>query len=376
MALNVVSSDRLSTNVKPSNLSTVLSGKVGSSKNLIINGAMNVAQRGTTATTDGFGTVDRFQCLYDGTDEAPTQAQHALTSSDTGPWAKGFTNSFHITNGNQTSGAGAADSIAIFYQFEAQDIANSGWNYTSSSSKITLQFWIKSSVAQNFYGYLRSIDGTQRAYAFETGALSADTWTKVTKTIAGDSNLQFDNNNALGFQVILYAFAGTDITTSGRALNTWINNDDANRTPDNTSTWYTTNDSTFEITGVQLEVGETATEFEHTSYGDELAKCQRYYFQSDNFSTNCSQGPVWGSAYSTTEMFAHVQYPQPMRAAPTWTVSDNSGTEAAVHKIGNPDVTGVAVDRYGATSGCRVTKTSGFTAGDAYMFAYRVDAEL
>ena len=111
MALNVVSSDRLSTNVKTSNLATGLSDKVGQSKNIIINGAMQVAQRNTSSTDNGYGTVDRFRVSYSGTDEAPTQAQHALTSSDTGPWEKGFTYSYHITNGNQTSGAGTADYI-------------------------------------------------------------------------------------------------------------------------------------------------------------------------------------------------------------------------------------------------------------------------
>ena len=273
-------------------------------RNLIINGAMNVAQRGSSATTDGFGTVDRFQCLYDGTDEAPTQAHHTLTSGDTGPWAKGFRHSFQITNGNQTSGAGAADSIAIFYEFEAQDIANSGWNYTSSSSYITLSFWIKASVAQNYYGYVRSIDGTQRAYDFETGSLTADAWTYITKTIPGDSSLQFDYNTSLGFQVILYAFAGTNLTHSGRALNTWINNDDGTRTPDNTSTWYTTNDSDIELTGVQLEVGPVATPFEHRSYADELRRCQRNYqfMHYSNQSYVDSSQHVGGSATFMTQM--------------------------------------------------------------------------
>ena len=87
------------------------------------------------------------------------------------------------------------------YKIEAQDIANSGWNYTSASSFITLSFWVKSSVAQTFYGYIKTRDGSHRvSYPFSTGSLSADTWTKVTKTIPGNSNLQFDNNNEKGFE--------------------------------------------------------------------------------------------------------------------------------------------------------------------------------
>ena len=164
--------------------------------------------------------------------------------------------------------------IRFNYQFEAQDIANSGWNYLSSSSNITLSFWIKSSVAQNFFGRLLSADGTSQNYPFETGSLSADTWTKVTKTISGNSNLQFDNNNGEGLVLEIVAWYGTDLTGSV-SLNQCAAAG-ATRTPDNTSTWYTTNNATLEITGVQLEVGSTSTDFEHRSFGQELALCQRY----------------------------------------------------------------------------------------------------
>mgnify|MGYP003124686795 CR=1 FL=1 len=144
-----------------SNISSINSGQIGGRRNLVINGAMNVAQRGTSYTgTDNYNTVDRVLTSVSGLDENCTFSQHALTSSDTGPWAKGFRKSFHIQNGNQTSGAGAGDYVQFQHRLEAQDVANSGWDYTSSSSYITLSFWVRSSVAQNFYGYLRTKDGT------------------------------------------------------------------------------------------------------------------------------------------------------------------------------------------------------------------------
>ena len=243
-------------------------------RNLIINGAMQVAQRGTSSTTSGYGSVDRFFNEYSGTDEASTQAQVDVASGTT-PYTKGFRKALKITNGNQTSGAGAADFINIRHIIEAQDIASSGWNYISSSSFITLSFWVKSSVAQNFYGYVRSLDGTAQNFPFETGSLSADTWTKITKTISGNSNLQFDNDTGGGLQLNFGPFWGTDRTGSV-SLNTWAAFSSAARMPDNTSTWYTTNDATFEITGLQLEVGSVATDFEHRSFGQELALCERY----------------------------------------------------------------------------------------------------
>tara|TARA_B100000427_G_scaffold297263_1_gene277509 strand:+ start:152 stop:1342 length:1191 start_codon:yes stop_codon:yes gene_type:complete len=286
-------------------------------RNLIINGAMNVAQRGTSSTTNGYGSVDRWKCLHANTDEAPTSAQHALTSSDTGPWAAGFRNSFHITNGNQTSGLGDPDYILFRQVIEAQNIANSGWNYTSASSYLTLSFWVKSSVAQNFYGTIRSKDGTSQNYPFETGSLTADTWTKITKTIPGNANLTFDNNSNEGMEVEVNAAFGGDYTDAGVSLNTWAAYASATINPVNTATWYTTNDSTFEITGVQLEVGDYATDFEHRSYGDEFLKCQRYF-------TRIGYGRqytyvVSGIMASSTQPRCHIQLPTTMRASPTIT---------------------------------------------------------
>jgi len=305
-------------------------------RNLIINGAMTVAQRGTSSTTSGFGTVDRFETSNANNDEAPTQAQHALTSSDTGVYEKGFRNSYHITNGNQTSGAGADDRVTIQYNIEAQDIAKSGWDYTSSSSYITLSFYCKSSVAQNFYGRLQSQDGTQQGYAFETGSLSADTWTKVTKIIPGDSDLTFNNDNNSGMLIEFVMFRGT-AKTGTMTLDAWDTWNTSVRVPDMTSTWYTTNDATFEITGVQLEVGDKATPFEHRSYGDELARCQRYYQKITGITSGNTNdgGFIAGTYWTSSKVFAPVQLNPTMRIAPTMGVS--SIGNIAVLSSGNSD---------------------------------------
>ena len=279
---------------------------------------MQVAQRGTSSTTNGFSCVDRFKTYYGGADEAPTFAQHALTSSDTGPWEKGFRYSLHATNGNQSSGAGAADELYYFYSFEAQDLANSGWNYTSASSYITLSFWIKSSVAQNFYGSLVSRDGSNRQHPFETGSLSANTWTKITKTIPGEANISIDNDNGEGMSFAIYAFNGTNYTASGVTLDEWATKNNAGAIPDMTSTWWTTNDATFEITGVQLEVGDVATDFEHRSYADELRRCQRYYWKvSDG-----KYRRVGGYKRHDNSTHWNIQAPVPMRTAPSPTLDD------------------------------------------------------
>ena len=353
-----------------------------SHRNLIINGAMSVAQRGTSSTANGYATVDRFRNSISGNDEAPTQAQHALTSSDTGPWEKGFRYSYHITNGNQTSGAGAADYINPKQNIEAQNIANSGWNYTSTSSYITISFWVKSSVAQNFYGNIRTNDGTDYNYVWETGALSANTWTKITKTIPGNSNLQFDNNNGNGLEVYpVRCFDGTDRTAS-MSLNTWAAHSNSSRTPDQTSTWYTTNDATLEFTGVQLEVGDTATDFEHRTYADEILRCYRYFYKAPGYNSH----PMFSR--STSAVGATVNTPVPMRTAPTsgstnWVRDQRPGVDYGDSSAGSWTVGGAAPAvtvtgsyiffQYGSMS--NVTNTANTVYG-FLTYDLELDAEL
>ena len=290
-----------------------------SNRNLIINGAMQVAQRGTSYTGGGYQTVDRFFVDYAGLDEAPTQAQVDVASGTT-PYTLGFRKAWKITNGNQTSGAGAADVFYIDQKIEAQNIAQSGWNYTSSSSNITLSFWIKSSVAQTFKGNIKTIDGTDQIYHFETGSLTANTWTKVTKTIPGNSNLQFDNDNGEGLDVIINAFAGTDYTASSAVENAWqAYSAGIFGGKDNTTTWYTTNDATLEITGVQLEVSDHATSFEFLSFADELRRCQRYYFKGSG------TGKYFGGMYASSNSMIYVSLPVTMRTTPTITSANADG---------------------------------------------------
>jgi len=260
-----------------------------SNRRLTINGDMRIAQRGTSSTSSGYATVDRFKVSYSGTDEAPTQAQVDVSSGTT-PYNLGLTKALKITNGNQTSGAGTADYIEIGHKMEAQDIRNSGWNYLSTSSFITLTFYVKSSVAQVFYGYIRTRDGTGYSYPFSTGSLSADTWTKVTKTISGNSNLQIDNNNGSGLELYLVPFLGTDATNNSRSLDAWAAHADGSHFPDMTTTWYTTNDATFEMTGLQIEVGSFSSDFEFKSYAQELQLCKRYYQKIDGSTSNTVYG--------------------------------------------------------------------------------------
>ena len=314
------------------NTTSINSGQTSGRKNLVINGAMNIAQRGTSSSQTGYRTVDRFRPDAGGTDETPTQAQVDVASG-TGPYESGFRKALKITNGNQTGGAAAADFVQIDYRFEAQDIAKSGWNYTSSSSFVTLSFWIKSSVSKDFQIVVRTQDGTSQSFQFETPTLSADTWTKVTKTIPGNSNLTFDNNTDIGLLLFWFPYIGTEYTDAGNTLDAWQTSSSSTYGVVDGTSWYTTNDATFEITGVQLETGSTATDFEHRSFGEDLTLCQRYCYVltgGDNDYTGFS-----GYSTSVSAAMFPVFFAVPMRASPSFSLSGTCRFQGASNDSAN-----------------------------------------
>ena len=314
--------------------------QVGGRRNLIINGAMEVAQRGTSSTDQLYQTVDRMRLAKSGTDENPTQAQLSITNSSM--ISLGFRKAYRIVNGNQTSGAGSGDSVGMSYRIEARDIRSSGWDYTNPNSFITLQFWVYSNVGQTYYMRLRSMDGTSQQYVMSY-TVSANTWTKVIKTIPGNSNIQFDDDVNQGLQINWNMFAGTNYTDSGVSLNAWGAYDANAQFPDFTSTWFTTNDATWNITGLQLELGTQATPFEHRSFAEELRLCKRYYQKSYAYGTAPgTSSSILGCIYNrysgsvTNRMDLGTRFEVEMRTIPTVIAySPSTGTANRVDDNGN-----------------------------------------
>jgi hypothetical protein len=277
---------------------------------------MQVAQRGTSSTTSDYGTVDRWLSSYSG--GTVTQSQESLTSSDA-PYALGFRNYFRQTN--TATASGTSDLRQLVQTIEAQNIANSGWDYTSASSYVTLSLWVRSSVAGKYGFYLLTYDTPNYQFSF-TETLAANTWTKVTKTIPGNSNLVFNNDNGQGLSVAPVAWFGTGYTDSTATVDSWVAQDTTKYLPDDIVNWAGTSDATFDITGVKLEVGSSSTSFIHESYGDTLAKCQRYYLHLVNAANqSISIGSALGGANQARSV---VQFPVEMRASPS--VVSNSGT--------------------------------------------------
>ena len=346
---------------------TGITGGGGGYKNLIINGGALVAQRKPTGEIQfsGYGSVDRFQNQYSGTDEAPNQYQTDVGASDSGenPYDVGITKAFRIRNGNQTS-VGSNDTLIILYRPEAQDIRNSGWDYTNSNSYITLSYYVKSSIAQNFYVTLKTNDGTPQKYAMETGSLTADTWKRVTHTIPGNSNLQFDANADEGLEIEWSLFRGTDQTGS-MSLNPWAAHNNSVRTPDQTDTWYDTNNAMFDVTGVQLEVGSSATAFENRTFADELLRCQRYCFRlGGSIGGDAEVATTLAMAVQSHGTYAksHVQHPVMMRSKDVNFTISGLTVDDDVDSYAGGRVQSVDSVQSSATSSTLVFVTSSMTA--------------
>ena len=245
--------------------------QIGGRRNIIINGAMMVAQRGTSATaSSGYTTVDRFSQSASNLNNNCDIAQEGLTSGNA--YNNGFRKSYKVTNGDNN--ADSDDQSKINHLIEAQDLTNSGWSHKNPNSFATLSFWVKSSVAQTFSVAIYAEDANM-GYGFEYSATTS--WTKITHSIPGHASLGINNDNGTGFNIQWYLYMGTDTTSSSFTNADWHTYSGSSRSKDMTTTWQTTNDATFEITGVQLEVGTQATPFEHRSFGEELTLCQRYF---------------------------------------------------------------------------------------------------
>ncbi len=279
-------------------------------RNLIINGEFQVAERTTAAITtssgsnEGYQTVDRWQMDMDGTSAAFTQQQVNLTAA-TDP--DGFYKAFKIDCTTADASVAAGDWASLIQNVEGFNWAQ--LNYGRSDAKtITVSFWVKSTKTGTYSFSIRN-SAADRYYIAEYTVSSSNTWEKKTITIAGDTSGTWLTTNGIGARLGWSLIIGsTDSATAGswNAGNKFGSTNQVNFF-DNTS-----ND--FYITGVQLEIGSAATDFEHRTYGDELTKCQRYYFK---FLEGNTKEMAVGWYYHNQHISFILRYPTTMRAVPT-----------------------------------------------------------
>lgn len=291
---------------------------INARKNLLYNGAMQVHQRGTSAagiTGTGYYTADRFNW---GNSSLGTWTH---TIENDAPTGSGFRKSFKALCTTADVSPSSTNFVLFQQQLEGLDV-QSIRKGTSSAQKLTLSFWVKSNTTGNYVVELDDINNTRGCHAYYSVDTS-NTWEYKTITFPADTTGTFDNNNGASLRLSWWLGAGSNFT-SGTLQETWGTLTAANRYPGGTNLAAAVNNY-WQITGVQFEVGDTATDFEHKPYGVELAECQRYYQILFNWSDAASYAAVVPHGQTNARMFfSHIQT---FRASPTIAIPPTNSLE-------------------------------------------------
>ena len=339
-----------------------------SNRNLIINGAMQVAQRGTSetgATTSGYYTTDRWEFSIG------TLGTWTVSQSTTAP--DGFSNSYKLECTTADASPAVADNFIFKQKIEGQNLQHLKYG-TASARPMTLSFWVRSSKTGTYVCELLAPDASNRHINKSYTISSADTWEYKTITFAGDSSGVINNDNGIGLQVNWWLGSGSGFS-SGTLQTSWGALDQTARAVGNVNLADTIGNDWY-ITGVQLELGEQATPFEHRSYGDELARCQRYYQSIDTNGRTQTIG--FGHRQATNTVRFSIPTPVALRADPSISIS---GTVNCMESDGSATATTSISGLYNSNGYVVATGTaSGVVAGSITMQGYggtvQIDAEL
>jgi hypothetical protein len=328
-----------------------------SNRNLIINGAVEVSQRGTgfvdvVDTGPGHYIVDRFKAYH----FAGTAGSSVIEHSHSTDAPDGFKHSYLARV--KTTGMTASDGYTLLGQnIEGYNINSLDWGSASGKSA-TLSFWAKSSEIGTFCFAIRN-DGSSRSYV-KTFDLDDTNWNFVSFTVPAETTGTWNSTNGVGMQLTW----GLDVGTNYEgAVETWLTSN-AFTASGMTNTWTDTVNNTFQITGVQLEVGSKATPFEHESYSQTLAKCMRYfqYFGQTLASPDgTDDGFMTFANYTSVNAYGGQKFIVPMRARPTFAGNNlnyyaNGGVDNSVavtmigasYNYGELRVGGISVNQGGA----------------------------
>jgi hypothetical protein len=321
-----------------------------SNRNLIINGAMQVAQRSTSET--GQTTVDGYVALDRHRIQLSSSGTFTISQSTEAPG--GFANSLKF---DCTTADSSPDYVVFFQLLEGQDLQQVQKG-TSSAQKLTASFYVRSSKTGTYQVNIRDLDNN-RLVGASYAISSADTWELKTVTFPADTTGTFDNDTASSLQIEWWLAAGSDYI-GGAVPTAWearVNTDRAAAL--NVAIGASTADD-FYITGIQLEVGEKATPFEHRSYGDELAKCQRYFLRLGP--GNLFGGRMNGSG--NTDL--HYMFPVTPRTTPSGSVSFD--TASAEHGSSGMTVNSMSINDVGThTATIRAAVSSGSDGNATFL---------
>ena len=292
--------------------------QIGGRRNMVINGAMQVAQRATSATgvgdTNGvYPTVDRF--IFEAGNTAGRLTMTQETISD----LSGFTKAIKLACTTADTSIAADEFLMLGQRFEGQDLQQLKKG-TSDAEKVTVSFYVKGNANATYTLELRDNDNS-RSNSQEFSVTTS--WNRVSMTFDGDTSGALDNDNALSLKCNIWLHGGSTYTGGTHTSNTWHGTNNQ-RVGDNQTSFFDSTDRTFFVTGWQMEVGSQATPFEHRSFGEELALCHRYFQKLAHANGDLEVGS--GYETSNSQVNIHYQYyGGQMRANPT--ISDTSVSE-------------------------------------------------
>jgi hypothetical protein len=336
--------------------STVTSGWTGM-KNRIINGAMVIDQRNSGASiTPAANAYSLDRWLANMTAASKYSVQQVSDAPS------GFSKSLKVTSTSAYAGA-SGDYQTIQHRIEGYNIADLAWG-TASAKTVTLSFWVKSSISGVYALGLYSASSAPTSYVTTYTINASNTWEYKTITIPGDTlTSTYDSTVSIGTIINFTINGGSSFSTG--TINAWqLSNFCV--TPGVTNL-LATNGATFQITGVQLERGSTASSFEYRPYGTELALCQRYYF---NLLSGQSETPAyWGAGNAAQAAWIYTQFALPvaMRTTPSPSVTSTGLTGLA------------SVSAFGRGSNrIEIQQRANGSVTDAYWYAtvFNVSAEL
>ena len=374
-ALNVTTVSGTPTFSGDVTLPSINGGQIGGRRNIIINGAMQVFQRSTSASSlggsAGYFTADRIRFK-------PNSTAGRFTSTKDSSAPNGFANSLKLDCTTADTSIGAGEYFFLSQKIEGRDLQHFAKG-TSDAKPFTVSFYVKGNASATYTCELFDEDNTRQIS--KTFSVTTN-WTRVELLFPADTTGAFDNDNASSMTFAIWLHAGTNYTSGTLNSSSWASATTANRVSSSNTSFFDSTDRTFFLTGLQLETSSIVTPFEHRSYGDELYLCQRYFEVSGTSSDN-------PAGYHFKNMFVgisqHAQYVQGQqfkvekRADATVTLFSRAGTSGKVSAFdtGSDEANNHAPNVTGTVGFHAVQRDAGsFTLGKGYEYGYTADAEL
>ena len=337
-------------------------------RNIIINGNMQVAQRSTSVavTASGFHTCDRWGIALS-SDGRFTMSQASITDLE------GFGKALKLDCTTADTSIASNEILLLYQKFEGQFVQKMQKGF-SSAKPVTVSFYVKGNASATYVAELLDQDNSSR-HINKTFSVTTS-WSRVSLTFPGDTTGKLDSDNASSLRLNIWLHGGSDYT-GGTLQTSWGSIVGANRAA-GISSFFDSTDREFFITGVQMELGEVATPFEHQTLSDNLARCQRYYQISGTARTY----GIVANQHTATTCFANLRWWQLMRAAPTVTIGAtsaynvyNATENITISDIGASQITANSCELYATTSSRTAgTATHINTNGDTTF--WKAESEL